>query len=242
MKLCISCAGRALNPARAAKRASLSTITLPFSKEARLFECFLMSDRIEFSRRFLFNRLGSGAEETITANEAERQALARRFGIPAVDALRCHFRLKPMGNGRVVRHVHAEGTLEARVTQVCVITAETFDVALSEPFQLNFVPESELPDDDLEFDIDSIDLDAPDDVPHDGKALDLGEAAAEQLALMLDPYPRKLGAELDNAVDVTPSDEELKAAQENGKGTGEGSGRPNPFAALTSLRKGGKLD
>ncbi|WP_240775277.1 DUF177 domain-containing protein [Neokomagataea tanensis] len=141
-----------------------------------------------------------------------------------------------------MRHVRADGKLQARVTQTCAITAEPFEEILAENFTLNFVPANELPEDDLEFDIDSIDLDAPDDVAHDGKALDLGEAAAEQLALMLDPYPRKPGAGLQEAVDVTPSDEELKAARESGKGSAEGSGRPNPFAALTSLRKGDKLD
>ncbi|MEO5866096.1 MAG: DUF177 domain-containing protein, partial [Sphingomonas sp.] len=36
--------------------------------------------------------------------------------------------------------------------------------------------------------------DALDTVPHDGSAIDLGEVAAETMALALDPYPRAPGA------------------------------------------------
>ena len=35
-----------------------------------------------------------------------------------------------------------------------------------------------------------------DEIPYEGSTIDLGEAAAEQLALALDPYPHKPGATL----------------------------------------------
>jgi hypothetical protein len=39
-------------------------------------------------------------------------------------------------------------------------------------------------------------LEAPDEIPYSGEALELGSTLAEQLALELDPYPRKPGAVL----------------------------------------------
>lgn len=193
-----------------------------------------MSHSPEFSRRIPFNRLGSGLEETIEASPAECRALAARFGIPAIEALTCRFRLTPSEN----RSVLAEGHLSARVTQVCVITSEPFDDVLAEAFFLKFIPAADMPED--EFDIDSIDLDGPDEVPHDGKAVDIGEAAAEQLALMLDPYPRKPGAGLENAVDVAPAEGE-EGAQLSGEGP-DGPRRPNPFSALSVLKNGDRKE
>lgn len=193
-----------------------------------------MSHSPEFSRRVPLNRLGAGLDETVEASEGERKALAARLGLPEIKNLVCQFRLTP-GEKRTVL---AEGTVTANVTQICAITSEPFDDLLHETFVLRFVPEEDMPEDD--FDIDSIDLDAPDEVPHDGRGLDIGEAAAEQLALMLDPYPRKPGAGLENAVDVAPPE----GTEETGL-TGEGEDvprRPNPFAALSTLKNGGKKE
>ncbi|GBQ88498.1 DUF177 domain-containing protein [Gluconobacter albidus] len=193
-----------------------------------------MSHSPEFSRRIPFNRLGSGLGETIEASPAERAALAARLGLPEIEALTCRFRLTPADN----RSVLAEGHLAAKVTQTCVITSEPFKDVLAETFFLRFIPLEDMPED--EFDIDSIDLDGPDDVPHDGKALDIGEATAEQLALMLDPYPRKPGVGLENAVDVAPAEGE-EGAELSGEGP-DGPRRPNPFSALSALKSGDRKE
>lgn len=55
-----------------------------------------------------------------------------------------------------------------------------------------------------------------DEIPFEGNQIDLGEAAAEQLGLALDPYPRMPGAELPEA----EADVEL-----------------HPFARLAGLRR-----
>jgi uncharacterized metal-binding protein YceD (DUF177 family) len=82
----------------------------------------------------------------------------------------------------------AQGELEARVTRVCVVSLDEFETAVAEEFRVRFVPAG--------LESDEIDPDADDEIPYAGGEIDLGEAAAEQLALALDPYPRMPGVEL----------------------------------------------
>jgi uncharacterized metal-binding protein YceD (DUF177 family) len=139
----------------------------------------------EFHRPFVLDRLGaSGFETEVTATADECAALALRLRIPAVHALACRFRLRRGEAG----HIAAEATLRTRLVRECVITLDPFETDVEEAFRVVFVPEgSESEDDDPESD---------DEIPYVGGAIDLGEAAAEQLALTLDPYPHKPGAEL----------------------------------------------
>ena len=65
--------------------------------------------------------------------------------------------------------------------------------------------------------------------PLAGTHIDAGEAAAEQLALELDPYPRAPGAELAPAADVVGFDGDDGAEE----------GR-HPFARLAALAEEGK--
>jgi uncharacterized metal-binding protein YceD (DUF177 family) len=104
--------------------------------------------------------------------------VARRLGVPAVAALTCRFRLT-----RISGAIVAEGRLDAMVTHVCVASLDEFEAPVTEEFRVRFVPagrESE-----------ELDVDADDEIPYSGGMIDLGEAAVEQLALALDPYPRK---------------------------------------------------
>ena len=59
---------------------------------------------------------------------------------------------------------------------------------MKELFAVHFVPPGD--------EIDDSDPEAVDQIPYVGGAADLGEAAVEQLALALDPFPRKPGAAL----------------------------------------------
>lgn len=135
-----------------------------------------------------------GLEREVVATPAECAAVAARLLIPGVIALSCRFRLAPAGGGVVV----AEGDLAAKVSRECVVTLEAFDMDVAEHFRVRFVPEAELSDDD----IDALDLGADDEIGYSGSHIDLGEAAVEQLALALDPYPRMPGAALDEAEDA----------------------------------------
>ncbi|MBV9784941.1 MAG: DUF177 domain-containing protein [Acidisphaera sp.] len=125
-----------------------------------------------------------GREVLVEANPAECAVLARRMGLPALLSLNCAFRLIPVRSGVIA----AEGHLKARLVQICVVTLEEFETELDERFTVRFLPQGTERDDP--------DPDAEDEIPYHGGVLDLGEAAAEQLALGLDPYPRKPDAVL----------------------------------------------
>jgi uncharacterized metal-binding protein YceD (DUF177 family) len=159
----------------------------------------------EMPRMVPVDRIGAtGLDYTVTATPADCVAMAARLMVPAVAELSCEFRLKPTKAGAIV----AEGRLRARLTQVCVVSLDEFTVRIDERFRVRFVPEGR---EDPELDPDS-----DDEIPYSGVAIDLGEAAAEQLALMLDPYPRKPGADLPAAADDSLT---------------------SPFAALARLKR-----
>lgn len=138
----------------------------------------------EVSRPLALDRVGSaGITTLVQADPAELPAVAARLGVPAVQSLRCEFRLRRIGG-----IVEAYGTLTASLTQQCVVSLDDFDSVMQENFAVHFVPvgtEDEEPEPDV-----------PDQIPFEGSMIDLGEAMVEQLALSLDPYPRRPGAEL----------------------------------------------
>ena len=145
---------------------------------------------VELHRPFTLGQIPAlGAHVLVEATPSECSALALRMGLPEVLELRCRFDLMRETN-TIVR---ATGLLSARVVQTCIVSLEDFEATVDDPD-----PESE------------------DEIPYEHGVLDLGEAAAEQLGLALDPYPR-----MDNA--ALPEVEEEPD--------------PHPFAALDRLRR-----
>jgi uncharacterized metal-binding protein YceD (DUF177 family) len=144
----------------------------------------------ELHRPLPLDRIGpQGLDMVVEATPAECVALAERMKLPAVLALSCAFHLTREGRD-IVR---ARGVLRARVTQTCVVSLDDFDAPVEEMFQVRFVPLGQESDD--------IDPDSDDEIPFEGNQIDLGEAAAEQLGLALDPYPRMPGVEMPTAED-----------------------------------------
>jgi hypothetical protein len=154
----------------------------------------------ELSRLIAVDRLPP--EYAVQASPPECAALAARLQIEAVESLVCHFTLRRQGSV-----ITAEGILEADVVQTCVVSLDPVGQRVEDRFTIRFVPDGREPTDD--------DPEAPDEIPYQGAIIDLGEAATEQLALALDPYPRLPGAELDPAA----RDPE-----------------PSPFSSLSALR------
>lgn len=132
----------------------------------------------ELVRIVKLDRLPS--EVVVKADEAERAALARRFGLPTVHALRAELQLVPLGDA-----VDARGRLTASFEQRCALSDEPFATGLDEPLAIRFVPALQAHPEDEEIEFAS---DAPDEIEHDGAAFDLGEAVAQSFGLALDPY------------------------------------------------------
>ena len=163
----------------------------------------------ELHRPLALDRIAPhGLTMVVTATPEECAALAVRLRIQAVHALSCRFHLHKLPGGKVA----AEGALRARITQTCVVSLDEFTADLTERFAVRFVPSGTETDDDLA----ASDLEAEDEIPYDGVFIDPGEAAAEQLALALDPYPRKPDATLPE----TAADPDI-----------------SPFAALAARRR-----
>lgn len=158
----------------------------------------------EFSRLERIDTIGEGARSvSITADAAERSALAERFGLLAVDRLEATFRVQRDAAGVVAR-----GEVRASVVQACSVTEEPLPVTVSEDVALRFVTEQEAAaEEEIELDLDALDT-----MPYDGAAIDLGEAAAETMALALDPFPRGPNAAAALRAAGVISEEEAKPA------------------------------
>jgi uncharacterized metal-binding protein YceD (DUF177 family) len=154
----------------------------------------------------------------------ELKAIAEFYDINSVESLKADFILKPYRKAglRVV------GPLRVAMTRTCVVSLEPFESVLKLDVDRTFEPRSSRPrkikdlneDGEIEIDLETLD---PPDVILDG-VLDLGAVICEELALSLDPFPRKPGIEFES------SDEEVAEAAE------EAETKPSPFAALQALK------
>jgi uncharacterized metal-binding protein YceD (DUF177 family) len=170
----------------------------------------------EFSRTWRVDTLGEAPRAVrIEADEAERAALAERFGLVAIASLEAEAMLSRHGETML-----AAGNLRASVTQSCVATGEPVEAEVEAPFRIEFRPPPESGGPDEEIELGEGDMDT---AFYDGAAIDLGEAVAETLSLSLDPWPRAPGAE--EALREAGVKDEEEAARES-----------SPFAALQGLK------
>ncbi len=150
----------------------------------------------------------------LTADQAQREALAARFAIVAVDRLEAEIMLEANGSD-----VTARGTIHADIVQSCAVSGEDLTASVEEPIELLFVPEREIAvaeDEEIELTAEELD-----EIAYSGTSFDLGEAVAQTLALAIDPYAVGPKAEL--------------ARREHGLAGEEASG---PMAAaLAALKK-----
>lgn len=144
----------------------------------------------EFSRPLALRDIeADGVNRPVEATQAERAALAERFGLLAIEELRAELAIRRLRERGVVT---VQGRLRARVIQACVVTLDPVKSSIEQPiderFSLRKIIDGQeiLASDDNDFD-----------EPLEGDLLDLGEIVAQCLSLALDPYPRKDGATLE---------------------------------------------
>ena len=171
----------------------------------------------EFPRPVAVDRLGSRETRmTVTATPEECAALAKRYGILAVDSLTARLRLRRLSGSGLIR---LTGTLSASVAQACVVTLEPVPEQVEESFEMLYGVNKDA--DDMEVLVHFDEVDPPEPIEHG--EIDVGEAVAEHLALGLEPFPRRAGAVFE------PMAEEEEVEDE--------PATPNPFAALVNLKQ-----
>ena len=184
-----------------------------------------------------------GRSYAIKASEEERARVAARLNLQEVETLTATFEVKFQG-GLIV----ATGSLEAKVTQSCVVSLAPVPAVLSETIEASYMTEERAtkeqakrekilakkkagfkasPEDEEFIELGRQD---PPEVAQGGR-IDLGELAVVHLALALEPYPRAPGAAFDSAAWGMEPEKEGDTPQ------------TSPFAALAKLKQGeGKPD
>ncbi|MGA0545671.1 YceD family protein [Brevundimonas sp. VNH65] len=132
------------------------------------------------------NEIGAGIERRLVADEAQRAKLAKTLDLAELDRFEADLVLAPALIGW-----RLTGRVRAEAVQTCGVTLEPLPVSIDSRFQVDLV-EADPSASEGEVEV-SMDEDGPD-LIEDGR-IDLGQYAVEQLALNLDPFPRKPGAE-----------------------------------------------
>jgi uncharacterized metal-binding protein YceD (DUF177 family) len=153
-----------------------------------------------------------GLETARTATPAECAAVAGALEMVSCERIEARYRIVARAGGRYV----LDGTIEADVTQQCVVSLDPVPSRLSIPLTVEFVPPSDQSDgEDSTALIDPFaDVDVE---PIDNGRLDVGRIVMEEIASSLDPYPRRPESTFDW------SDEK--------------AGEASPFAALAKLKQ-----
>lgn len=143
--------------------------------------------REDFGHRLPLTQIRDGDRVELCADEAEREAIAKRLGLLSLDRLEANLALERDGPRILVR-----GRIRAALEQSCVATGEAVAEAVDEPFEIQFVPEPHPQSAEEEVELRAEECDT---VFYEGEAIDLGSAVADTLALSVDPYPRTAGAQ-----------------------------------------------
>jgi hypothetical protein len=162
----------------------------------------------EFSRLVPLVRLGlEPFRQRIEATPEERERLARRFDLLALDRLAAEVELHRQSGKAIL----LEAAFEAEFAQCCAVTLDPLRSEISHRFSLIYGPAQE------EEQQIALAADEPAFEPLTGDAIDIGEAVAQELSLVMPLFPRYPDAMI----------EEVPAAEPV-----EG-----PFASLALLRK-----
>ena len=155
------------------------------------------------------DQVGQETGRKLAADAQQRARIARDVGLDTLDRLEAEVEVLPWG-----RDYEIKGRFLAAGSQTCGVTLEPLPVELEGRFSVKAseTPEEEPRDPELEIGLDTPD---PADLIENGQ-IDLAAYVIEHLALEVDPFPRKPGAEF-----------EPPAAE----------AEPSPFAVLAALKR-----
>ena len=140
---------------------------------------------LPYSEPVRLHQVPGGVKRTLEPDATARARIARALDLASLEAFTAEMNLAPTAAGW-----RLSGRVRARLAQTCGITLEPLPVEVDAPFALSL---AEAVDEDSDEIIITLDDESPD-LIEDGQ-IDLGQYAVEQLALLLDPFPRKPGAE-----------------------------------------------
>lgn len=140
---------------------------------------------LPYSEPVRLHQVGAGVTRTLEPDAAARLRIAKALDLASLDSFVAEMTLAPSPGGW-----RLSGRVKARLAQTCGITLELLPVEIDAPFTVAL---AEAVDEDSEEIVITLDDESPD--PIEGGQVDLGQYAVEQLALRLDPFPRKPGAE-----------------------------------------------
>lgn len=158
---------------------------------------------------------------SLEADDRERQILAERWGVSSVEAVTAKLEVSRWKR----EGVRIKGTVEAHITQSCIVTLDPVASQIVETIEALFVPEGSRlsrvqTSDTGEMIVDAVGPDAPE--TFHGETIDLAEICEQFIVLSIDPYPRREGAEMPPDLNGPSADEE----------------RESPFASLSAYKTG----
>lgn len=160
-------------------------------------------------------------EVKINADAEERAGLARLWSVLEVKALSATLQVQRWKRDGV----RLKGRVTADIVQACVVTLDPVEAHIDEPVDVIFVPEGSklarlpLATESGEMLLDPEGPDAPE--IFTGDTIDAGVAAAEHVALAIDPYPRRADVAFSGHIESTDEDDR----------------KPSPFAVLKDWKK-----
>jgi uncharacterized metal-binding protein YceD (DUF177 family) len=158
----------------------------------------MTDNNLPYSVPLRLHQVRAGEERRLEPDEAARRRIAADLDLASLDSFVADVTLATSGqtgwklSGRVV----------ANAVQSCGLTLEPLPVHIDTRFSVSLTEA-------VTTETDEIDITMDDDTPdliEEGQ-IDLGQYAVEQLALRLDPFPRKPGAEFvqpEEPVEISP--------------------------------------
>jgi uncharacterized metal-binding protein YceD (DUF177 family) len=140
---------------------------------------------LPYSEPVRLHQLGSGVKRILEPDASTRARIVRALDLASLDAFTAEMELAPSPGGW-----RLSGRIRASLAQTCGITLEPLPIEIDAPFAITL---AESVEEDSEEIIITLDDESPDLI--ENGQIDLGQYAVEQLALRLDPFPRKPGAE-----------------------------------------------
>ena len=149
----------------------------------------------EFSRPVALAQLSTRPfRQRIEATAEERERLSQRFDLISLDRLAAEVELRRQSPEMIL----LQAEFAAEFEQCCAVTLEPVRVAVSDRFSLVYGPARE---EEQEIALTS---DEPAFEPLNGNSIDIGEAVAQELSLVLPIFPRDPEARIDQAAMAEP--------------------------------------